>query len=122
MTHPPARLTLVTAAANAKTLPAPTTATAMRSIVLFSCSTPVAVVTCVPNMSTQEGVADFSNLGVRAATQLDPYFLQFAPQSAALADVQPATLGFVIQPCVTGELCLFDHALNICQDCQQTLN
>ena len=48
-------------------------------------------------------MADFSNLGVRAATQLDPYFLQFAPQSAALADVQPATLGFVIQPCVTGE-------------------
>lgn len=49
-------------------------------------------------------MADFSNLGVRAATQLDPYFLQFAPQSVSLSDVQPATLGFVIQPCVTGGL------------------
>ena len=47
-------------------------------------------------------MADFTNLGVRAATQLDPYFVQFAPQAANLADVQPATLGFVIQPCVVG--------------------
>ena len=61
---------------------------------------PAAIACC---SCAQEGVADFSNLGVRAATQLDPYFLQFAPQSAALADVQPATLGFVVQPCVTGE-------------------
>ena len=53
-------------------------------------------------MCAQDGVADFTNLGVRAATQLDPYFVQFAPQAANLADVQPATLGVVIQPCVVG--------------------